>query len=72
MPSSTEKHALAERLHDGPQQSVTAIRLLTDAARTALADGDPEVARQALDRIAATADEAAQSLRDEVTRLRSG
>ena len=40
MPSSTERHELAERLHDGPQQYVTAIRLLADAARKALDAGD--------------------------------
>jgi signal transduction histidine kinase len=70
MPSSTDRERLAERLHDGPQQEVTAIRLLTDAARTALDAGETDTARRALDRIAATADEAANSLRDEVSRLR--
>ncbi len=67
MPSSTD---LSQRLHDGPQQSVTAIRLLADAARHALDAGDTDTARHALDRIAEVADEAAANLRSEVTRLR--
>jgi signal transduction histidine kinase len=72
MPSSTDCERLAEWLHDGPQQSVTAIRLLTDAARTALDAGETDTARRALDRIATTADEAADSLRAEASRLRHG
>ena len=70
MPSSTERERLAAWLHDGPQQSVTAIRLLTDAALRALDAGDAETARRALDRIASTADDAADQLRDQVSRLR--
>ncbi len=71
MPSSTDLLAISERLHDGPQQSVTAVRLLADAARTALAAGDTDTAGKAIARITATADEAAGQLRDEVARLRA-
>ena len=70
MPSSTERHELAERLHDGPQQHVTAIRLLADASRKALDAGDLDAARRSLDRIGITADDLAEDLRNEVTRLR--
>ncbi len=70
MPSSTERRELAERLHDGPQQYVTAIRLLADAARKALDADDPDAARRSLNRIAAAADDLAENLRTEVTRLR--
>lgn len=70
MPSSTERRELADRLHDGPQQYVTAIRLLADAARKALDTGDQDAARRSLDRIGATADNLAENLRTEVARLR--
>ncbi len=49
---------------------MTAIRLLADAARKALDAGDPEAAGRSLDRIGATADDLADDLRIEVTRLR--
>jgi signal transduction histidine kinase len=61
MPSSTDR--IADELHDGPQQLVTAIRLMADAGTTALAEGDTSRTQHALTRIVELADETAAELK---------
>jgi len=58
-----ERQQLAADIHDGPQQTTTALRLLADGARHALEHGDADQARGALDRIEQLAKEAAEQLR---------
>jgi signal transduction histidine kinase len=58
-----ERQGLAHRLHDGPQQLMTAIRLVADGARHALEQGDSAQAREGLARLEQLAAEAADELR---------
>ena len=58
-----ERQQLAGRLHDGPQQTTTALRRLADSARHALDQGDVEHARSAMARVEELALEAADQLR---------
>ncbi len=69
MPSSTDPPA--DRLHDGAQQSITAVRLLADGALAALRDGDVAGATAALERLGQAADQAATQIALEVERLRA-
>ena len=64
-----ERTALAHHLHDGPQQTLTAVRLMTGAARDAVRSGDPERAEEALAKLDAIATEAADELRRTTARL---
>jgi pfkB family carbohydrate kinase/histidine kinase len=58
-----ERRALAEQLHDGPQQILTALRLVADGTRHALDQGDVERARLGLTRLEELAAEGATELR---------
>jgi hypothetical protein len=58
-----ERRALAERLHDGPQQIMTAMRLVADGTRHALDEGDVERARLGILRLEQLAAEGANELR---------
>jgi signal transduction histidine kinase len=58
-----ERQQLAADIHDGPQQTTTALRLLADGARHALEHGDIDQARGALGRIEQLAKEASDQLR---------
>src|SRR5689334_18895692 len=64
-----ERAALAHHLHDGPQQTLTAVRLMTGAARDAVRSGDAERADEALTRLDGVAAEAAEELRRTTSRL---
>jgi signal transduction histidine kinase len=61
--ADAERQDLAHRLHDGPQQLMTAIRLVADGARHALEQGDLDQARAGLARLEQLAVEAADELR---------
>jgi|tagenome__1003787_1003787.scaffolds.fasta_scaffold19983662_2 signal transduction histidine kinase len=63
-----ERQQLAHRLHDGPQQVLTAIRLLANGVSQAMDVGDQQRARDGLRRLEQLAGEAA----DELRRLSSG
>ena len=58
-----ERQQLAHRLHDGPQQVLTAIRLLANGVSQALDVGDQQRARDGLERLEQLAGEAADELR---------
>ena len=58
-----ERAEIAHRLHDGPQQLYTAIRLQAEGARHAISEGDPSGAPDALARLQALASEASEELR---------
>lgn len=58
-----ERAALALRLHDGPQQTMTAVRLMADVAREAIRAGDRQRADEVLERLESVASEAADDLR---------
>jgi signal transduction histidine kinase len=58
-----ERQEIASRLHDGPQQLMTAIRLLADGAQHALETGQTEQAGRTLERLQQLAMEAADELR---------
>src|SRR3954463_9957127 len=58
-----ERQEIASRLHDGPQQLMTAIRLLADGAQHALETGQTEQAGRTLKRLQQLAMEAAEELR---------
>jgi two-component system, NarL family, sensor kinase len=64
-----EREAIAHRLHDGPQQVAAAIRLMTDATRTALDDGDEARARETLARLEEHAMAVSEDLRRTTARL---
>jgi signal transduction histidine kinase len=61
--SDAEREALAHRLHDGPQQSLAAIRLIADGVRDALDTGDIPTAGQRLEKLEAIAIAAGEELR---------
>jgi len=58
-----ERRALADRLHDGPQQILTALRLVADGTRHALEQGDLERALLGLRRLEELAAQGAGELR---------
>ena len=58
-----ERQEIASRLHDGPQQLMTAIRLLADGAQHALETGHTEQAAATLERLQQLTVEAADELR---------
>ncbi|MDX6594433.1 MAG: two-component system, NarL family, sensor histidine kinase UhpB [Gaiellales bacterium] len=61
--SDAEREALAHRLHDGPQQSLAAIRLIADGVRDALDTGDIPTAGQRLEKLEGIAAAAGDELR---------
>jgi signal transduction histidine kinase len=66
--NDAEREALAHRLHDGPQQSLAAIRLIADGARDALDTGDIPTAARRLEQL----QEVAAAAGDELRRMTSG
>jgi len=64
-----ERAALAMRLHDGPQQTMTAVRLLCDVIGDAIRNGDVDRANEVLARLEDVAADAADDLRRTVARL---
>jgi two-component system, NarL family, sensor histidine kinase UhpB len=64
-----ERAALALRLHDGPQQTMTAVRLMCDVIADAIRTGDVDRATEVLDRLEDVASAAADDLRRTVARL---
>jgi signal transduction histidine kinase len=65
----SERQTLSHHLHDGPQQSLTAVRLMCDAALEAVNRGDSARAREVLERLERLAIDAADELRRTVGRL---
>ena len=57
------------RLHDGPQQTMTAVRLMCDVIADAVRTGDVDRATEVLDRLEHVASGAADDLRRTVARL---
>jgi len=64
-----ERAALALRLHDGPQQTMTAVRLMCDVIADAIRNGDVDRATEVLARLEDVASHAADDLRRTVARL---
>jgi signal transduction histidine kinase len=64
-----ERAEIAHRLHDGPQQLYTAIRLQAEGARHAIGEGDSGRAADALARLQSLASEASEELRQMTARL---
>ncbi len=64
-----ERAALAMRLHDGPQQTMTAVRLMCDVIADAVRTGDVDRATEVLERLEDVASGAADDLRRTVARL---
>jgi|tagenome__1003787_1003787.scaffolds.fasta_scaffold20989515_10 signal transduction histidine kinase len=64
-----EREAIAHRLHDGPLQVIAAIRLMADAARRSLEDGDEDSARRTLTRLEEHASSVSDDLRRTTGRL---
>ncbi|HEX5557881.1 MAG TPA: histidine kinase [Gaiellales bacterium] len=64
-----ERAALAMRLHDGPQQTMTAVRLMCDVIGDAIRNGDVDRANEVLARLEDVASGAADDLRRTVARL---
>ncbi len=64
-----ERSLIAHRLHDGPQQVLTAIRLLADGIRHALENGETVRALEGLERLEQLAIEAGDELRQMTARL---
>ena len=64
-----ERATLAHTLHDGPQQTMTAVRLMTDVVRDAIDAEDWERAREVLAKLDAVASQAADELRRATARL---
>jgi signal transduction histidine kinase len=64
-----ERARTAHRLHDGPQQTMTAVRLMADVVRQALRDGDLAGARGVLDELDRHAASAADEVRREIARM---
>ena len=64
-----ERAALAMRLHDGPQQTMTAVRLMCDVIADAVRTGDVDRAAEVLERLEDVASGAADDLRRTVARL---
>jgi two-component system nitrate/nitrite sensor histidine kinase NarX len=64
-----ERETLAHCLHDGPQQTLTAVRLMCDVVRDAISKGDVHRAEEVLGRLERLASDAADDLRRTVARL---
>ena len=64
-----ERETLAHCLHDGPQQTLTAVRLMCDVVRDAVSKGDVHRAEEVLGRLERLAADAADDLRRTVARL---
>jgi two-component system sensor histidine kinase UhpB len=64
-----ERASLAMRLHDGPQQTMTAVRLMCDVIGDSVRAGDVARANEVLDRLEHVASAAADDLRRTVARL---
>jgi signal transduction histidine kinase len=64
-----EREAIAHRLHDGPLQVMAAIRLMADAARRALDEGDERLAHETLERLEQHAATVSNDLRRTTGRL---
>jgi signal transduction histidine kinase len=64
-----ERSQIAQRLHDGPQQLLTAIRLLADGVRHALENDETQRALEGLERLEQLAIEAGDELRQMTARL---
>jgi two-component system, NarL family, nitrate/nitrite sensor histidine kinase NarX len=64
-----ERETLALCLHDGPQQTLTAVRLMCDVVRDAISKGDVHHAEEVLGRLERLASDAADDLRRTVARL---
>ena len=64
-----ERETLAHCLHDGPQQTLTAVRLMCDVVRDAISKGDVHHAEEVLGRLERLAADAADDLRRTVARL---
>jgi two-component system nitrate/nitrite sensor histidine kinase NarX len=64
-----ERETLAHCLHDGPQQTLTAVRLMCDVVRDAVSKGDVHHAEEVLGRLERLAADAADDLRRTVARL---
>jgi signal transduction histidine kinase len=64
-----ERASLAVRLHDGPQQTMTAVRLMCDVVADAVRNGDVDRAEEVLARLEQVATGAADDLRRTVARL---
>ncbi len=64
-----ERSQIAHRLHDGPQQVLTAIRLLADGIRHALENDETARALEGLERLEQLAIEAGDELRQMTARL---
>jgi signal transduction histidine kinase len=64
-----ERAGLAMRLHDGPQQTMTAVRLMCDVIGDAIRNGDVDRANEVLARLEDVASAAADDLRRTVARL---
>jgi two-component system nitrate/nitrite sensor histidine kinase NarX len=64
-----ERETLAHCLHDGPQQTLTAVRLMCDVVRDAISKGDVHHAEEVLGRLERLASDAADDLRRTVARL---
>jgi|tagenome__1003787_1003787.scaffolds.fasta_scaffold20855513_3 signal transduction histidine kinase len=57
-----ERRDIADRLHDGPQQLMTAMRLVADGTLHALEQGDNDRARRGIERLEQLAEEGAAGL----------
>jgi two-component system nitrate/nitrite sensor histidine kinase NarQ len=64
-----ERAVLANRLHDGPQQTLTAVRLMVNVAQEAVRSDDRGQAEQVLAKLDELASEAAEELRKLTARL---
>jgi two-component system nitrate/nitrite sensor histidine kinase NarX len=64
-----ERETLAHCLHDGPQQTLTAVRLMCDVVRDSISKGDVHHAEEVLGRLERLASDAADDLRRTVARL---
>jgi len=64
-----ERAALAHHLHDGPQQTMTAVRLMTGVVRDAVRSDDRERAQEVLAKLDLVASQAADELRQVTARL---
>jgi signal transduction histidine kinase len=67
-----ERDRIARELHDGLAQSLAAITLQSARARAALADGNPQATRVAVDRIEHASTTAYVDVREAIVGLRTG
>jgi signal transduction histidine kinase len=66
---AAERASIADRLHDGPQQSLTAVRLMVNVAQEAVRSNDRGQAEQVLAKLDTLAADAAEELRKLTARL---